>query len=531
MKPFPLEQVAPEDMKPELVCGIAKTTLQYFLDKLGREVVEEVVAETRMNIDYLKHGSHWISLHYYCRMLDKLVERSGDPSAAYSAGLYGSVKEGMGAVRTLASSFLTPGAAYRFCVYSTSCWNRIAEWKILEMSRSRGVFSAQFRNGCGHTKNNCLAIQGFLASVPQLWHLPPANVREIECSCEGADACVYEVTWQKPPFLRWSLVGGLIGGSIGMALFLAGIEQPGCCLVMLLLGVSAGCNVYLLRLKKLVVSQNREQIVALEATVKEVAQISETLHQMVEQRTSELTKANRCLQEMLAQLKESRLKELQSERQAAIGTLAAGMAHEMNNPLHAVSVSVQGLKVDLQSNPEYGPFIANIERSTKRCRRIIGEILSFSRESKSSLADLQDIISAAVETFKAEHPATMTVDLEIEPALPHMFLDSAQIRQALGNLLMNASDAMNGAGHIQVGVGREADTVVISVRDSGPGMTEEVKNRLFDPFFTTKQKGMGLGLSITWQLVLKNRGTIEVESREGHGALFRIRLPIPGENS
>jgi two-component system NtrC family sensor kinase len=298
---------------------------------------------------------------------------------------------------------------------------------------------------------------------------------------------------------------------------------------MLLLGASLGFNIYLYCLQKMLVAQNSEQIVALENTVKEVASVNETLQQKVEQRTSELAKTNRCLEETLAQLKESRIKELQVERQAAIGALAAGMAHEMNNPLHAVSVSVQGLKEDLQSSPEYGPFIANIERSTKRCRRIIGEILSFSRESKSSLANLPEIISAAVDTFKSEHPASLTLELQIPPDLPKILLDAAQIRQALVNLLMNASDAMGGQGLIRVGVEREASTVVISVTDSGPGMTGEVKSRIFDPFFTTKQKGMGLGLSITWQLVQKNGGAIEVESQVGLGTTFRIRMPIPGE--
>jgi signal transduction histidine kinase len=204
------------------------------------------------------------------------------------------------------------------------------------------------------------------------------------------------------------------------------------------------------------------------------------------------------------------------------------MAHELNNPLHAVSVSVQGLKVDLQSNPEYGPFVLNIERATRRCRRIIGEILSFSRESKSVRADLHAIVDSAAETFRNEHPA-LTVELDVVAGLPEVLLDSAQIGQALMNLFMNASDAMGGTGIVRVGVAREGSSAVISVRDSGPGMTEEVKNRIFDPFFTTKQKGMGLGLSITWQLVQKNGGTIEVESQIGQGTTFRIRLPIPVE--
>lgn len=528
MQSYPLEQVSHDDMRTELVCGIAKTTLGYFQERLGPAVVEEIVSSTRMNMDYLLHDSNWMSLKYYCLLLDRLVERLGNPSAAFEAGQYGSKGDGMGAVKTLASGFLTPRSAYTFWVYSSSCWNRVADWSILEMSKTRCVLATKLKPGFKNTKNNCLAIQGFLSTVPQLWRLPPARVREIQCNCDQAEACVYEVSWQNPPFLRWSLLGGLGGGFLGLVLHFTGVVPWSCSLVMLMLGASLGFNIYLYCLQKMLVAQNSEQIVALENTVKEVASVNETLQQKVEQRTSELARSNRRLEAALTQLKESQAKEILVQRQAAIGVLAAGMAHELNNPLHAVSVSVQGLKEDLQSNPEYGPFVLNIERATRRCRRIIGEILSFSRESKSARADLHAIVGAAVETFRNEQPA-LTVELDVAAGLPGVLLDSAQIGQALVNLLMNASDAMGGAGLVRVGVERQGSTAVISVRDSGPGMTEEVKNRIFDPFFTTKQKGMGLGLSITWQLVQKNGGTIEVESQVGQGTTFRIRLPIPME--
>ena len=435
----------------------------------------------------------------------------------------------MGAVKTLFSGFLTPRSAYTFWVYSTSCWNRVADWSILEMSKTGCVLSTKLRPGFINTKNNCLAIQGFLSAVPQLWRLPPAKVTEIRCNCANADACVYKLEWKNPPILRWSLLGGLCGGSVGLILHFTGIIPWSSSAAILLLGASLGFNMYLYCLQKMLVAQNSEQIVVLENTVKEVASANETLHQKVEQRTSELAKSNRSLEETLTKLKESRAKELQVERQAAIGTLAAGMAHELNNPLHAVSVSVQGLKQELQANPEYEPFVSIIERSTKRCRRIISEILSFSRESKSSLAHLPDIISSAVDTFKSENPASLIMDLHISPDLPPVLLDAVQIRQALINLFMNATDAMQGQGTVRVGVERQDGTMVISVSDTGPGMTDAVKSQIFDPFFTTKKKGMGLGLSITWQLVQKNGGTIEVDSQLGQGATFRIHLPISVE--
>lgn len=522
MKSFPLKMVSPDDTKTELVCGIAKTTLAYFRDLLGEEVTRNIVAASRMNYEYLTDDRNWMSMRYYCALLDALVERSGKADATYEAGQYGARGDCMGLVKILFAGGLTPRAAYRFWVYSSSHWNHVADWAVMEMDRDRCRLSTTLRPGFANTRNNCQAIQGFLATIPRLWNLPPARVTEVQCNCTGAECCIYDIRWINPPSFRWALIGGLTGGALGAMLFSVGIFPLSCEVLLVAAGLSVGLNVHYRKMNKMLISRNNEQIVSLENTVRDIEQLNAQLQQKVECRTEELTRT-------LQQLKDVQKKEVLTERQAAIGALAAGMAHEMNNPLHAVSVSVQGLKEDLQSNPEYGPFIANIERSTKRCRRIIGEILSFSRESKSSLANLPEIISAAVDTFKSEHPASLTLELQIPPDLPKILLDAAQIRQALVNLLMNASDAMGGQGLIRVGVEREASTVVISVTDSGPGMTGEVKNRIFDPFFTTKQKGMGLGLSITWQLVQKNGGAIEVESQVGLGTTFRIRMPIPGE--
>lgn len=522
MKSFPLEMVSPNDTKTELVCGIAKTTLAYFRDQLGEEVVRDTVAASCMNYEYLVDDRNWMSMRYYCTLLDALVERSGKADAAYEAGQYGARGDCMGLVKILFAGGLTPRAAYRFWVYSSSHWNHVADWAVLEMDRDHCRLSTTLRPGFTNTRNNCLAIQGFLATIPRLWNLPPAKVTETQCNCIGAECCVYDVRWINPPSFRWALMGGLTGGAIGAILFSVGLFPLSCEILLIAVGLSVGLNVHYRQMNRMLISQNCEQIVSLENTVRDIEQLNALLQQKVEGRTEELTRT-------LQQLKDVQKKEVLIERQAAIGALAAGMAHELNNPLHAVSVSVQGLKADLQSNPDYEPFIANIERSTRRCRRIIGEILSFSRESKSSRANLPVIVRAAVDTFQNEHSASLSLELHIPPNLPDIFLDAGQVRQALINLLMNAADAMGGKGLIQVGVEREASDVVLSVRDSGPGMTEEVKNRIFDPFFSTKQKGMGLGLSITWQLIQKNGGAIEVESQVGHGSLFRIRFPIPVE--
>ena len=158
----------------------------------------------------------------------------------------------------------------------------------------------------------------------------------------------------------------------------------------------------------------------------------------------------------------------------------------------------------------------------------MAELLAYSRDSNCRLADVADIVSSTVSTFQAEQSDTLTMDFDIASSLPPVSVDRGQIQQAVMNLLDNAAQAMGGKGRITVAVRCDKEYVVISVRDTGPGMNEETRKRIFDPFFTTKPrgKGLGLGLAITWQLVQRNGGTIDVNSRDGQGSEFMLRLPL-----
>jgi signal transduction histidine kinase len=144
--------------------------------------------------------------------------------------------------------------------------------------------------------------------------------------------------------------------------------------------------------------------------------------------------------------------------------------------------------------------------------------------------EADDVAALAKEIVAFARPeierASSEVTLEVEPDLPPALFDEAQIRQALLNLLRNAREAMPGGGRIDVGVAAEGMSVVVSIRDRGGGIPEEIRARVFDPFFSTKGEGTGLGLAITRQIVEAHGGSVTCEPRDGGGTVFKLALPI-----
>jgi signal transduction histidine kinase len=142
-------------------------------------------------------------------------------------------------------------------------------------------------------------------------------------------------------------------------------------------------------------------------------------------------------------------------------------------------------------------------------------------------------VNKSISLFLREHPEGISVSKDISPGLSRVCLDRAQTQQVVLNLLSNASNAMGGDGQIDVCLKQERGGLALTVRDYGRGMSDSVRQKVFDPFFTTRhtgeEKGMGLGLSIAYQLVRRNGGTIEVESKEGQGAKFTVRFPADAE--
>ena len=219
-------------------------------------------------------------------------------------------------------------------------------------------------------------------------------------------------------------------------------------------------------------------------------------------------------------------------KMASLGVLASGVAHEINNPLGVILgyAGYMERKLDPES-PLFG-FVHDIKRESKRCKKIVQDLLSYARTPKPSLepTDLNSLLAQILD-FAANHVDMHRVKVirRFDPDLPVLPVDGDQIRQVAINLVLNAGAALPSGGTLEV-VTRAVDGgCELLFRDDGPGISAELVDKIFEPFFTTKEKGTGLGLAITRQIVEQHHGTISVESREGVGSCFTVRLPLHPE--
>jgi two-component system NtrC family sensor kinase len=244
-----------------------------------------------------------------------------------------------------------------------------------------------------------------------------------------------------------------------------------------------------------------------------------TLEEKVKQRTEELV----AMQARMAQ----------SERLASLGMLAAGVAHEVNNPLGGILALTCLTVEDMRDNDPNRENLEEVIRQTERCRDIVKGLLEFSRQSKSNTEsiDLNRVLEDTLSLVaKQALFFNIAVDRRLDPELPAVMADRAQFQQVFMNILMNAVQAMDERGVITLVSRRNAagKCVEVSLSDTGHGIPPEQINRIFDPFFTTKAsgRGTGLGLSIAYGIVTTHGGTISVRSELGKGSVFTIRMPV-----
>jgi two-component system NtrC family sensor kinase len=229
---------------------------------------------------------------------------------------------------------------------------------------------------------------------------------------------------------------------------------------------------------------------------------------------------------------------LLNETLAAVGQLAAGVKHEINNPLATIgacAAAIEGRLSDAQFDDRtVADYLALITREVDRCTSIVDGLLDFSRPRAHAKAStsLNELVEHTLTLLQPQKRFRgVNVERVLDPGLPPAMVNREQIIQVLVSLMMNAADAMDGAGRLTITTGRTADGgVFVAVADSGPGIAAATRQRIFEPFFTTKQpgRGTGLGLSICYGIVQEHQGMIDVESEPGAGALFRVRLPVAG---
>jgi C4-dicarboxylate-specific signal transduction histidine kinase len=240
------------------------------------------------------------------------------------------------------------------------------------------------------------------------------------------------------------------------------------------------------------------------------------------------------LQRTNAELASARESLLRSEKLATVGRLAAGVAHEVGNPLGAIGGYAELGRARLAArggDAEVADWLERIAAETRRIDRTVRELLDFARPARPNLAPLA--LSASVEAalrLARVQPRFRDVEvgLALPPDLPPVLADDGRLGQLLLNLLLNAGDAMGGHGQLRIAARRSGNTVELEMADGGPGIPAEDLGRIFDPFFTTKPpgEGTGLGLSVCHAIVESFGGEIAAGNREGGGAVFTVRLPV-----
>jgi len=253
----------------------------------------------------------------------------------------------------------------------------------------------------------------------------------------------------------------------------------------------------------------------------EIGSLAGSFNQM----TAELQHRDQALHEAQAKL-------VQSEKMAAFGQLGAGIAHEVKNPLAGILASAQISKMEVDPETQVYKDLGLIEKETKRCKTIIDNLLKFARQEKAikTTVRINTVIEDAIAIINHQLELNkVKLGTQLEPDLPPVHGNPNQLQQVFMNMMINAQQAMDGKpGSLTVTSRRAADNIEIVFADTGPGISEEARQKLFEPFFTTKPagKGTGLGLSVSFGLIEDHGGEVVVESEVGQGATFIVSLPV-----
>jgi PAS domain S-box-containing protein len=242
--------------------------------------------------------------------------------------------------------------------------------------------------------------------------------------------------------------------------------------------------------------------------------------------------------EMEKELEKTRLQLLQAEKMASLGKLAAGVAHQLNNPLGGITLYTKLIIEEYKLEEKAREDLHRILKNAEKCRDIVKELLEFSRQTQN-LKQPHDINHAISRTLFLLQNQTLFQNIEIDKnldsSLPPISVDTQQFNHLLMNIITNAADAMEGNGTLTIKTypSIKNDKICIEISDTGPGIPENILPHIFEPFFTTKEegKGTGLGLSLVYGIVENHNATITAKNKHDTGAAFIIEFPITAQTN
>jgi signal transduction histidine kinase len=250
----------------------------------------------------------------------------------------------------------------------------------------------------------------------------------------------------------------------------------------------------------------------------------------------------------LTQVEQQEERERLRDRLASLGEMAAGIAHELKNPLAGIEVMAGLLRRQVPNSPDAQSLIADILSEAKLANSIVVEMLEYVRPVRLQVEDVEipQVLQQSLTNAESKVPrGAVQVTIEVADGLPVIHGDASQLCQVFSNLLTNAFEAMNGHGQVALKAAVEArgekrvqenppetsPAIIVDVLDDGPGIPAELRDRIFNPFFTTKTTGSGLGLPIVRKIIDAHDGRIDVSSEPGSGTRFRVTLPVSSRSS
>jgi len=270
----------------------------------------------------------------------------------------------------------------------------------------------------------------------------------------------------------------------------------------------------------------------------EIGQLAQSFNQMTERLKAANenliqwgTTLERRVEERTRELRETQGFLVQSEKLASLGKMAAGVAHEINNPLTSILLNTHLMLEKLDKRHDFFENLSLIADETSRCTEIVKGLLEFARQNppQKVSTDVNELIERTAQLLDNQASfQSIRIVRDIDPSLPPVKLDRNKIQQVFWNLILNAFEAMPKGGQLTVSGRLSPDKKYVQIQfiDSGVGIAKENINKLFDPFFTTKNSGTGLGLAVTYGIIEQHDGKIEVKSEIGQGTVFTLSFPV-----
>jgi signal transduction histidine kinase len=555
------KQRSTEHQKPELSGISMKAPLNYLEERFGKDELDRFLHETGMERAYFEDHNNWISFAYANTIFRKIVDLSGgQESICREAGRRIVSPEGIGRAAWIAVKALgNPARVYKGIFALAHTYNRVGAFKILSLTKNRMVVEYRPKEGYYEKdKCHCHYRIGNFTAVPTIWGLPPARCRELSCNVEGDETCTYEFTWQiKRSFLR-PAAGMVLGAVLGFvyAKGLSPAIDPGFWTIMTLLPLSGLLGGRLWDLQNTLRQREeigKEQQEALESSLANVSdkyvELQES-NQALESAHRELTLHKEHLEELVAE-RTHELEESKAQLEASYEKLQAldkmkmnffnNVSHELRTPLALtmgpVEAMLQGEMGPLQDTQKV--YLASVHTNALRLLKLINNLLDLAKleAGKMKLSygkhNLPDFVQSVVESFRAAGERRgITLRIDDSPEIPKLCFDRDKIEKVLINLIGNALKFTPRGGSVSVGWSREAEHVKISVRDTGPGIPEDSRERLFDRFVqaddsgSRRHGGTGIGLSLVKEITELHGGTVNAANRPEGGAVFSFTIPL-----